>query len=51
MSARTKAAIELRGRRVGFARRPLLPVSEQVRGEIAEALQQAGVLLEAAGVI
>ncbi len=44
MSSRAKAAIELRGRKVGSARRPLLPVSEQVRREIAEALQQAGVL-------
>ena len=44
MSARVKAAIELRGRSVGIARRPLLPVSDDVRPQIAEALQQAGVL-------
>ena len=44
MSARVKAAIELRGRSVGVARRPLLPVSDDVRRQIAEALQQAGVL-------
>jgi 4-hydroxy-tetrahydrodipicolinate synthase len=44
MSSRTKAAIEMRGRKVGVARKPLLPVSEQVRREIAEALHQAGVL-------
>lgn len=44
MSARVKAAIELRGRSVGVARRPLLPVSDGVRRQIAEALQQAGVL-------
>jgi 4-hydroxy-tetrahydrodipicolinate synthase len=44
MSSRTKAAIELRGRRVGPARSPLLPVSDEVRGTIADALEQAGVL-------
>jgi 4-hydroxy-tetrahydrodipicolinate synthase len=44
MSARVKAAIELRGRKVGVARRPLLPVSHEVRREIAAALEQAGVL-------
>jgi 4-hydroxy-tetrahydrodipicolinate synthase len=44
MSARTKAAIELRGRRVGPARHPLLPVSEPVRRDIAAALDLAGVL-------
>jgi 4-hydroxy-tetrahydrodipicolinate synthase len=44
MSSRTKAAIELRGRRVGPARSPLLPVSDQVRADIAGALHQAGVL-------
>ena len=44
MSARTKAAVGLRGRRVGPPRGPLLPVSEAVRGEIASALQAAGVL-------
>jgi 4-hydroxy-tetrahydrodipicolinate synthase len=44
MSARVKAAVELRGRRVGPARKPLLPVSEQVRAEIATALDAARVL-------
>jgi 4-hydroxy-tetrahydrodipicolinate synthase len=44
MSARVKAAIELRGRKVGVARRPLLPVSDDVRRAISEALQEAGVL-------
>jgi 4-hydroxy-tetrahydrodipicolinate synthase len=44
MSARTKAAIELRGRRVGPPRSPLLPVSDQARAAIRDALQQAGVL-------
>ena len=48
MSARIKAAIQLRGRNVGAARRPLLPVSDQVRGEIAAALQQAGAFQAAA---
>jgi 4-hydroxy-tetrahydrodipicolinate synthase len=43
MSARVKAAIQLRGRNVGVARRPLVPVSDNVRREIVEALQQAGV--------
>lgn len=44
MSARTKAAIGLRGRRVGQARHPLLPVTPDVEAEIAAALKQAGVL-------
>lgn len=44
MSARTKAALELQGRRVGPARHPMLPVSEAVRGAIAAALEEAGVL-------
>ena len=44
MSSRTKAAIELRGRKVGPARHPLLPVSPQVRAELAVALEEAGVL-------
>ena len=44
MSARVKAAIELRGRRVGPARSPLLPVSAAVRRDLADALDQAGVL-------
>jgi 4-hydroxy-tetrahydrodipicolinate synthase len=44
MSARVKAAIQLRGRNVGVPRRPLLPVADDVRRQIAEALQQAGVL-------
>src|SRR5919199_674115 len=42
MSSRTKAAIELRGRRVGPARHPLLPVSPPARAELAAALEQAG---------
>ena len=44
MSSRTKAAIELRDRKVGPARSPLLPVSDEVRREIADTLEQAGVL-------
>jgi 4-hydroxy-tetrahydrodipicolinate synthase len=44
MSSRTKAAVELRGRKVGTARRPLLPVSDEVRRAINAALEQAGVL-------
>lgn len=44
MSSRTKAAVELRGRRVGPARHPLLPVSDDVRSQIAAALERAGVL-------
>ena len=44
MSPRTKAAIELQGRPVGPARHPLLPVTPEVRAEIAAALEQAGVL-------
>lgn len=44
MSARTKAAITLRGRPVGPARHPLLPVSDAVRADIAAALDLAGVL-------
>lgn len=44
MSSRTKAAIELRGRKVGNPRHPLLPVTDAVRSEIAAALNLAGVL-------
>ena len=44
MSARVKAAIELRGRRVGPARCPLLPVSAATRRELAAAPDQAGIL-------
>lgn len=44
MSSRTKAAIELRGRKVGAPRHPLLPVTDAVRREIAAALDLAGVL-------
>ena len=44
MSARIKAAIALRGRNVGPARKPLLPVSDEARREIHTALEQAGVL-------
>jgi 4-hydroxy-tetrahydrodipicolinate synthase len=43
MSARTKAAIELRGRPVGPPRRPLLPVGAAVRDRLAGALREAGV--------
>ena len=43
MSARTKAAIDLRGRRVGAPRRPLLPVGAAVRDQLASALGEAGV--------
>ncbi len=43
MSSRTKAAIEMRGRQVGPARSPLLPLSPEAQAEVAEALQQAGV--------
>ena len=44
MSARTKAAIELRGRPVGPPRHPFLPVAPAVRASIAAALAEAGVL-------
>lgn len=44
MTSRVKAAIELRGRRVGNARHPLLPISSGVRAEIDTALHHAGVL-------
>jgi 4-hydroxy-tetrahydrodipicolinate synthase len=44
MPARVKAVLQLRGRDVGPARGPLLPVSEAVRGEIASALRDVGVL-------
>ena len=44
MPARTKAAIELRGRRVGPSRHPILPASPEVRRELDLALDQAGVL-------
>jgi 4-hydroxy-tetrahydrodipicolinate synthase len=44
MSARTKAAIALQGRRVGQARHPLLPVGDDVRATIAAALEEAGVV-------
>ncbi len=39
MSSRTKAAVELRGRKVGPARAPLLPLSEEVRREIVGTLE------------
>ena len=41
MISRVKAAIELRGRRVGSARHPFLPVSSTVRAEIDTALRAA----------
>lgn len=44
MSSRTKAALELQGRRVGQARHPLLPVTDEVRATIAAALDEAGVV-------
>jgi 4-hydroxy-tetrahydrodipicolinate synthase len=44
LPARVKAAIELRGRRVGSARHPLMPISATVRAEIDSALDRAGVL-------
>ena len=44
MPSRIKATLELRGRRVGNARRPLLPVPPVVRHELTEALDAAGVL-------
>ena len=44
MPARTKAAIELRGRQVGPPRHPILPATQAVRAEIAAALEEAGVL-------
>ena len=43
MSARTKAALELQGRRVGNARHPLLPVTPEVEALIAAALEDADV--------
>jgi 4-hydroxy-tetrahydrodipicolinate synthase len=49
MPARAKAAIELRGRRGGYARHPLLPVSPAVRAAQPAALDQAGVSLAGAG--
>jgi dihydrodipicolinate synthase/N-acetylneuraminate lyase len=42
MAARVKAAINLQGRRVGNPRRPLLPVSAEVRAELAAALEISG---------
>jgi dihydrodipicolinate synthase/N-acetylneuraminate lyase len=44
-----KAAIELRGRRVGPARHPFLPVSAEVRAELEAALDQAGAVQALAG--
>ncbi len=41
MITRVKAAIELRGRRVGSARHPFLPISSTVRAEIDTALRSA----------
>jgi 4-hydroxy-tetrahydrodipicolinate synthase len=41
MTARLKCAIELQGRRTGPARRPLLPVSAEVRQEIRSVLEHA----------
>ena len=47
MSARTKTALELQGRKVGQARHPILPVTEDERQLIASALNEAGVLAAA----
>jgi len=47
MSSRVKAAIEMQGRRVGPARRPLLPVGESVRAEIEQQLKHVLELSEA----
>lgn len=44
MTARVKCAIELQGRRVGNSRRPLQPVSAEVREQIRGTLAEAGVL-------
>jgi 4-hydroxy-tetrahydrodipicolinate synthase len=49
LPARLKAALELRGRRVGPARPPLLPVSAAVRAELEAALDQAGAMQALAG--
>jgi 4-hydroxy-tetrahydrodipicolinate synthase len=49
LPARLKAALELRGRRVGPARPPLLPVSPAVRAELEAALDQAGAMQALAG--
>lgn len=43
MTSRLKCAIELQGRQVGPPRRPLLPVSEEVRQEIRRVLEEARV--------
>lgn len=43
MTARVKCAIELQGRRVGKSRRPLQPVSPEVRDEIRRTLTEAAV--------
>lgn len=47
LNARTKAALELQGRRAGLAREPLLPVAPDVRASIADALARAGVEVRA----
>jgi 4-hydroxy-tetrahydrodipicolinate synthase len=44
LNARTKAAIELRGRKVGNGRSPLQPVPVAVRNQIRASLDDAGVL-------
>lgn len=44
MTARLKCAIELQGRNVGEARRPLLPVTSAVRDQLRDVLAHAGVL-------
>jgi 4-hydroxy-tetrahydrodipicolinate synthase len=48
MTSRIKAALELQGRRCGPARHPLLPVSAEVRAQIADALARAGVEVQTA---
>ncbi len=44
MTSRVKCAIELQGRHVGEPRRPLLPVSIQVKEQIRAGLERSGVL-------
>jgi 4-hydroxy-tetrahydrodipicolinate synthase len=48
MSARVKTALALQGRPAGIPRHPILPVSDEVRDEIAAALGRAGVAVHAA---
>jgi 4-hydroxy-tetrahydrodipicolinate synthase len=50
MTARVKAAISLQGRAVGDPRRPLLPVSAEVRAELDAALEISGELATSSAV-